>query len=185
VVSLSDGSSFFIPLALGEGLFRGRELSEEELEGIRRADQRVRAREWAASFLAGKEESSGRLLLKMAAKGFDRDAARDVLDEMKRLGFQDDYRFSEQWLLSRLRRHPESRAYLQAGLMKRGVDRETAAEAVRELVSTEDEEDALARCLDKESRKTGMTPDKLVRRLTSRGFSYEAVKRVIKHGNQN
>jgi regulatory protein len=182
-VSLSDGSSFFIPSAWGERFRKGTPVGGEDLEEIRRTDLYIRCKEWAADFLASREESSGRLIRKMITRGYDRSTGLRVLGEMQDLGFQDDFRFAEQWLTSRMRKHPESRSHLEAGLVQRGVDRDLAHRAVFELVSTEDEEDMLRRCIRKFVPEGTAAGEKDVRRILRRGFSYSAIKRNLVHDN--
>ena len=183
-VSLSEGSSFFIPSEWAEGLRKGDKLGEEELEGIRRIDSYIRCKEWAAGFLAAREESSGRLIQKMLTRGYDRETGTRVLQELQSLGFQDDRRFAEQWLISRMRRHPESRALLEAGLVRRGVGRDTAHQIISESVSEEDERQMLCRCMEKLIPAGTEPDDKQIRRLVRRGFSYASIKRNLFHDNE-
>ena len=182
-VALSDGSSFFIPVDWIGDVKQGDPVGEEELEKIRSADSYIRCKEWAAGFLAAKEESSGRLLQKMSVRGYDRETAKKVLTELQDLGFQDDQRFSEQWLRSRMIKHPESRTLLEAGLVQRGVNREIACDAVSENVSDLDEQDMLCRCLEKIIPDPSAADEKQIRRLIRRGFSYNAIKKNLAHDN--
>ncbi len=175
-VTLSEGSSFFIPLEWSREFPKGTPLGEEQLERIQQADQYIRCREWGASFLASREESSGRLVLKMIQRGFDRETGLRVLAELQELGFQDDHRFAEQWIRSRCRRHPESRSHMEAGLVQRGVERDLARQVLREEVSEEDEQEMLVLYIEKVI-PPGKTPDeKVIRRIMRRGFSYNRIK---------
>lgn len=184
-VSLSEGSSFFIPSEWACRFAAGTAVDEEALEEIRRADAYIRCKEWAAPFLAAKEESSGRLLQKMAARGYDRETGKAVLRELQALGFQDDARFAEQWLRSRMRKHPEAPGHLEAGLIRRGVEAAIAREAVAEAAGPEELRDMLRRCIDKflPAGSSGEPSEKGVRRIMRRGFSYGAIKRNLTHDN--
>ncbi|OQY32485.1 MAG: hypothetical protein B6241_10830 [Spirochaetaceae bacterium 4572_59] len=185
VVSLSEGSSFFIPVDWSDRYPKGYKLKDEDLEKIRRMDSLIRCREWAARFLASKEESSGRLIQKMALRGYEQETSRLVLKQMQDMGFQDDSRFAEQWLILRMKNHPESRACLAAGLSRRGVGREAAGKAIAEYVSSEAEHDMLLRCIRKLIPHPENADEKQIRRLVRRGFSYNSIKRNLTHDSDD
>ena len=175
-VTLSEGSSFFIPIEWSREFSKGTPLNEEELEKIQKADEHIRCREWGASFLASREESSGRLVQKMMQRGFTKETSLRVLEELQSLGFQNDHRFAEQWIRSRCRRHPESRSHMEAGLIQRGVEKDMARQVLLEEVSDQDEQEMLIRYIEKVI-PPGKDPDeKLIRRIMRRGFSYKCTK---------
>ena len=183
-VTLSEGSSFFMPSDWIDIFSKGTRLGEEDLQKIRSMDQYIRCKEWGAAYLASREESSGRLLQKMAQKGYDRALSQKVLEELQTLGFQDDLRFAGQWIRSRMRRHPESRSYMEAGLVQRGVERAAAHEAVCREVSDEEENAMLQRCIDKMIKPGQEQDEKALRRIMRRGFSYNRIKEILFHRNQ-
>ncbi len=183
-VSLSEGSSFFIPSAWAERFGEGVQLGERDLEEIRKADEYIRCREWAAAFLASREESSGRLLQKMIKRGYSRDTGREVIQELQQLGFQDDARFAEQWLRGRMESHPESRQYLEARLLQRGVSSCIASESVSQMVGQEEELLMLRRLIEKWIPDPSEADEKQIRRIMNRGFSYSYIKRNLFNDNE-
>ena len=180
-VSLSDGSSFFMPLPLPGDWGAGWPLSEDDLGELMRGDAYVRFKEWAASRLAAREDSSGRMYQKLVKKECPPPIARMVVEEMKRLGFLDDRRFAELWVAERLKTRPEGRQALIAGLQQRGVGREIASEIVDREVDTDDEDEALERCIVKwrVRESEGSDRERLIRRLIRRGFSYSRIKNKL------
>jgi regulatory protein len=181
-VSLSDGSSFFMPLPLRDSWVPGKFLDEDDMEYLHTEDSYIRGREWAASRLALREDSSGRMMQKLQQRGYSSGVSRRILDDMKTLGFLDDHRFTELWLRERLRTHPEGRNALVAGLQKRGISGEIARSQVFTLVSAEDELQALDQCL-KKFRRQKLSDEKLLQRLMRRGFSYSSIKRKLDRDN--
>ena len=177
-VSLTDGSSFFMPLPLGDSWVAGKSLSEEELEMLKVEDSYIRGREWAASRLALREDSSGRMMQKLLLKGYSSEVSRRILSLMNTLGFLDDCRFSELWLRERLKTHPEGRDALVSGLQKRGIPGGLARSQVSLLVSPEDELQALDLCFTKFKRQN-LSDEKLLQRLLRRGFSYSSIKNKL------
>ena len=178
---MSDGSSFFMPLPLPSGWSAGTALSEEERESLREGDAYIRFKEWAASRLAAREDSSGRMFIKLTGRGCSPQIARRIIDEMTAMGFLDDRRFAELWVAERLRTRPEGRQALLAGLLQRGVDRDIAAEIVNRDVDSTDEDQALEHCIVKWKvrESEGAERERLIRRLLRRGFSYSAVKNKL------
>jgi len=175
-VSLSEGSSFFMPQPLEPSWIPGKVLSEEDLELLRSEDSYIRGKEWAASRLAVREDSSGRMMLKLQQRGYSTPVCRRILDNMESLGFLDDHRFSELWISLRLQTHPEGRDALVAGLQKRGVPGNIARAQVQNLVSDQDEAAALHRAAEKLRH---LTSDKLFKKLLVRGFSYSSIKKEL------
>ncbi len=181
-VSLSDGSSFFMPLPVPDGWSAGYRLSEEELEHLREENSYVRGKEWAASRLASREDSSGRMAQKLMQREFSPAVTRRIISDLKDLGFLDDSRFAELWIRERLRSHPEGPDALLAGLMKRGVPPGTARETVSEQVMPEDVEIALEKAIRKIS-DSGELSDKQIRTLMRRGFSFNSIKKKLARDN--
>ena len=180
-VSLSDGSSFFMPLPLPGEWAKGWLLTEDELETLKEGDAYVRFREWAASRLAAREDSSGRMYQKLLKKECPAPIARRIIEEMKSLGFLDDRRFAELWVAERLRTRPEGRQALITGLLQRGVDRDVASQLVGAVVDAEDEDQALESCIRKwnVTESEGRDRERLIRRLMRRGFSYSRIKKKL------
>jgi len=177
-VSLSDGSSFFMPLPLNPGWIPGKTLSEEDLDLLKAEDSYVRGKEWAASRLAVREDSSGRMFQKLQQRGCSPDTGRRILEDLEALGFLDDYRFAGLWISERLKTHPEGRDALIAGLQKRGIPGSVARDCVNEQVSSEDEAEALSR-IARKFKGMKLTEDRILRRLVARGFSYSSIKKEL------
>ncbi len=189
-VSLSDGSSFFIPLPLPEGWAAGYVLEEEEYQHLKEEDSYVRGKEWAASRLASREDSSGRMVQKLMQREYSSSVARRIVSDLTDLGFLDDARFAEIWIRERLRSHPEGPDALLAGLLNRGVPSGTAKEVIAESVTPDDVDWALERAIAKVSTPsvtTGEAPeelsDKQIRTLMRRGFSYNSIKKKLNRDN--
>ncbi|MDA3957626.1 RecX family transcriptional regulator [Oceanispirochaeta sp.] len=178
-VSLTDGSSFFMPLPLDASWVAGKILSDEDLERLIEEDSYVRGKEWAASRLALREDSSGRMMQKLQKRGYSSLVSRRILSDMIALGFLDDYRFSELWLHERLKIHPEGRDALVAGLQHRGVSGDIARTQVVRLITDEDEQKALQQCYNKLKRQS-LSDEKIIKNLLRRGFPYSSIKNKVR-----
>ncbi len=177
----SDGSSFFIhPEAAIEFSVRpGAGFSQDELYEILMRSAVFAARDKAVEYLAVREHSENELILKLRRKGYDNETALAAVDLLKKRGYLDDHRFAEMWIESRLKKHPEGRSSLLAGLARKGVDRAIAESVLEELLDEERTEDALSRCIEKYLRTRSKDPKKLINHLLRRGFRYNDIKQKM------
>lgn len=177
-ITLSDGSSFFIPSSLADRHFLtcGAILTPGEAEHLRREGDFLLAKQRGLDLLSRRDHSCSELKLKLTQKGFSIEGIRRVIDDFLRLGYLDDRRFAESWLESRLRRHPEGRSLLLAGLAKKGVSRQVAADVLAELHTEEDADQAFLQAADKLLRKRSMTRDKFLRSMQRLGFSWGQIQ---------
>ena len=143
----------------------------------------------AAELLARREHSAAELRRKLRRKGFTAAACDHALTRLQERSLQDDRRFAEAWLRSRMRGRGQGRAALQAGLAERGIPRELAQEVIREY---EDEHpDAFSAALAANLRRMGHAPgddpsdlsglsrrerDRLLQRLLRRGFAWDELR---------
>ncbi len=173
-ISLSDGSSFFVPRELIEalGLEPGGECDEAALAELRHAHLLHEASEKAIELLARSEHSRFLLARKLLKREFPEGVIRDALDRLEERGFLDDRRFAEQWVASRVRRRPEGETALVAGLQARGVDGGLAREVVEAFKGEfpEELERAIERAGARILRRSGVGAAELREKLQRRGF---------------
>ena len=173
-----DGSSFFIhpQIAVEYSIRIGTEISRQLLEEILQQSAVYAARDKAVEYLARREHSSSELVLKLQKKGYDRETARAAVNICLDRGYADDRRFAEAWIESRLKKHPEGRSSLAAGLARKGVPRRIADEILEEMLSGDQERNALLQSLQKYVRTRSADPKKVLNHLLRRGFKYADIK---------
>ncbi len=178
-IDLGDGSSFFVPRSFAESgeLDVGTELSSDKIAQLQSLGETELAREKALTLLAIRDHSRFQLALKLKNRGFGSAAVAQTLEDLTQRGYVDDLRFARLWIASRLRRNPEGRPRLAAGLSKAGVSRECASEALLEF-SEEDEREAMERAAERLRRRRSLSADKLAASLVSKGFPVRAVRRL-------
>jgi regulatory protein len=183
---LSDGSFFFVSeqdlreenlssLELTAGL----ELSGAAVRRLKDGALRRRVYEKALDLLARAPHTVFSLRLKLLKRGFEDRFVEEVLESLGEKGYLDDLRFAERWLRERAERRPEGRAVLVAGLLRRGVGRQTAEEAVNSYLSPALEREQAIRALEKLRRPGETDTAKLARRLRARGFAYPLIRQVL------
>jgi len=132
----------------------------------------------ALRYLSRREHSRVELGRKLAPHAPDAGTLDALLDDLQTHGWLSDARFADSVVRTRASRYGWRR--LQADLSHKGVDADTAAEALHPLRDTEE-----ARARDWWQRKFGEPPATLqerarqFRHLLSRGFGAEVVQRVV------
>jgi len=146
-----------------------------EEEAFRKASV-LRAEKIALRLIARAEQCTGGLRRKLERRKCDSGSIDTVIEQLCELGLLDDNRFSRLWLESRLRL-PRSPLRLLAGLCSRGIDRDDAEAAIREVLNEENEYSLLLRFVRKKRRKTDERELKFL--LKSEGFSNGVIKRYF------
>lgn len=199
LVWLEDGSL----LRVGEGdvvsfsLYAGMELSEEQLEGIKQAQEKAKLKNKALTLLAARPMSQRELERKLSAKSprkgepqegeeqrqQRREMAQEVAQRMAQVGLVDDREYA-----STVVRHYSRKGYgpakIRDELYRRGVPREFWDEAMEERDQGDDKLRAL---VEKKLRGAAPTREELKKvsaYLARRGFSWEEISRVLSQVEQ-
>lgn len=177
VCLLSDGSSFFIPrgYAAKYGLSSGQGFSSADIEKIERDALFVLAKRKALDLLSYREHNRLQLKRKLLLKEFPENVIPEVLESLVDEGSLDEERFCRMWIRSRLKRHSEWGRVLVTGLVRTGVGMRLAERMVQIELSDEDESTYLRRAAAKIQRNSGITREKIIKKLLSKGFSYNLV----------
>ncbi len=173
-----DGSSFFVPKSVAEdhALTKGQELNEDEFEELRDKCQLITAKQKALDLLAMRDHSISELRIKLQQRSFPEGTIETVIVYLLDKRYLDDTRFAELWIRARLRKKPESRQLLLAGLMKKGVNQDIARNAI-DTAAIDD--DAIVEQAVRRFSKRNDEAQKLMQRLTRKGFPYGLVKKYV------
>jgi len=180
-IDLSNGSSLHVLTAiiLQQGIRPGQELNEAGIDELKEKSELLAAEKRGISLLAGNQHSAQGLKLKLFRRGFSESVISRVLEGFEESGLVDDRAYCESWLYSRLKRHPEGRSALIAGLRKRGIKRELAEDMVQEIVTPPIEEECARRVIEKLKGSAPLSNSKLISRLSSRGFSSRLIRAAL------
>lgn len=107
-------------------------------------DPAQRARDLCYRLLAGRPRTRTELRDALARKGIEDGVAEEVLGKFVEAGLVDDADFAEVWVRSRHRNQGLGKRALKHELVRKGIDAETAADAVAELEDEAEEERARA-----------------------------------------
>jgi regulatory protein len=141
------------------------------------------AREICLRQLAVRPRTRAELATALSRRGISEEAAAGVLDRYDEVGIIDDAAFARAWVASRHHGRGLARRALANELRQRGVDADTAVEALDEIDETT--EAATARAMvDRKLRTATGAPDAVFRRLVGmlarKGYSPGLAIRAVK-----
>jgi regulatory protein len=172
-------------LVFREGLRVGELLSPARIEELESEDLRWKAREAALNLLSYRPRTAAELRRRLARKEYPEPVVEACVEELLEKGLVDDGAFAESFIRDRVRFRPRGRRRLVQELRAKGVDPETAQEAIGEVMEREETSELeLAReALRKWSRRPGEDPRKAKQRLygflARRGFGGDTLRQIL------
>lgn len=157
----------------------GDEIGEEQLMEIKNAEDRHAAYEKVLSLLSVRAHSEKELIRKLRMK-YPEEAAKSAAEKCAEAGLIDDGQFALLLAEELYRRKNYAPARIRQELENRGVDKNTAENAVLSLDI--DRESGIIKILDK-MKVTNESAEKdkarAFRRLLSAGYSYGEIEKVL------
>jgi regulatory protein len=145
-IGLSDGSLFsfksvYLPSSFQNGFAPepGQEISSDDENAYRFAASCYRAEKLALRLIARAEQNSRGLARKLEQRKQEPAPVKAVLNCLMETGILDDKRYAELWVRSRLARLSGTPRRLAAGLAARGIDRDTAGQALKATLDRDHE----------------------------------------------
>ncbi|MEV4710111.1 regulatory protein RecX [Micromonospora sp. NPDC049374] len=146
-------------------------------------DEAEVAREICLRQLAVRPRTRAELATALARRGISEETANQVLDRYDEVGIIDDAAFARAWVNSRHAGRGLARRALANELRQRGVDGDTASEALDELDETTEAETARA-LVERKLRTARGEPDAVFRRLVGmlarKGYPAGVAIRAVK-----
>ncbi len=165
-------------------LREGLAISEEDVARIRDGEVRQECFDKAIKFLERRLHSRSELNTKLKKYEYPPELIASVLDQLEELNYVNDQRFAETRaeLAAKYKHHGSNRARIE--LAKKGVDRETARQAVANVYESHDSAaDARALAMKKMRSLARLEPHVAKRRLYGmllrRGYDYDTIKPVV------
>ena len=133
----------------------------------------------ALRLIARAEQSVNGLTLKLEKRKFGSNCINEVVSRLIETGLLNDERFAQLWLESHLRLTRSPRRLL-VSLCTRGIEREIAEAAIKDVFDEDTEFDMLTRFVKKYSRKKKLSDTQSVKfMLRNEGFSPLVIKRYL------
>lgn len=168
----------------GASLHEGDDLEPWQVEELRKQSDTRRALDKAMDYLSLRDHAAGELYQKLCRK-FDEHSAAYAVARAGELGLLDDAGFARRRAAELLRKRKSRREILR-DLAAKGIDRDTAAQAVEALYDSgedgEDPEEAAARVLVERQYAAKLAAgkrDQVAAALARRGFSHAIIRTVL------
>lgn len=161
------------------GLRLGQELTGDEVERWQSQALEAKAYNAALGQLSYRRRSRRELADYLKRKEYDEDIAASVIRRLEDLRLIDDAAFAAAWIADRQLLRPRSRRTLQVELMKKGIDRDTIADALSQ-VSEDSQLEALTDLIARKRRQSSYSdPKKLMAFLARQGYGYDQIKKAL------
>lgn len=152
----------------------GAELTEQEIEYLRRDDEGERAFSGTLNYLSFRPRSRRELHDYLRRKGWSAEVGEAVLERLEQLGLADDRAFARFWVENRQAFRPRGARALRAELYVKGVDSDIVDETLTDLL---DEETAAHAAAERKVRSYRVLDDteflrRTIAHLQRRGFPY-------------
>lgn len=171
--------------AWGARLHVGDEVTEARLDELERRDRVWKAREAALVLLSFRPRSAQELRRRLRGKEFPEEVVEEALAGLEGTGLVDDAAFAAAFVRDRVRFRPQGRRRLAAELRARGVDADTAREAIggvledAELSETELAREAAAKWQRRAGEDRARARQRFYAFLARRGFGGDAIREVM------
>lgn len=172
-------------IAWGAHLHVGDEVTEALLADLERQDRLWKAREAALVLLSYRPRTEQELRRRLREKEFPEEVVEECLAGLEGIGLVDDSAFATVFVRDRVRFKPRGRRRLAQELRAKGVDMDTAHEAITGVFEDAEvsETDLAREAAAKWSPKAGEDPMKAKQRfyafMARRGFGSEAIREVM------
>lgn len=164
-----------LEVAIKYRLKAGMEIDKAELDKIQLETEKVQATEKALTHISATLKTEKQMRDFLTKKGYVEAVVDYVMDKMHYYGYVNDGEYCKAYISGISNK---SKRAIEVELLKRGVDKETVREALEDY---EDDDEQILSALKKYLRGKELNRDnvyKACRYLVSKGYEYDAVKRV-------
>lgn len=158
----------------------GQELSQDQIEALKRQDERQRCYNAASRYLAHRPRSASELRQRLLKRGFNAETIGAVIAELAEKGLVDDTAFARFWKENRDTFSPRSRRLISAELRQKGI----AAAIIEQVTGQDDDSQSAYRAAQKKAGRLPPGDYQVFRRrlgdfLRRRGYGYGVVQETV------
>jgi regulatory protein len=125
--------SFGISRVVAAWLKVGQNISEEEIEKLIANEINEKAFQSALHFLGFRNRTEYEIKINLSGKGFEEKEIRQVIDNLKTLGYLNEETFAREWVESRSTSKPRGRRLLEYELQQKKISPEKIDQALLSL----------------------------------------------------
>ncbi len=180
-ITVSDSSSFFIfnEDFCSVDISSGDPVDSRLFELLVLFDERYRACRKSLDLLSISAQTRYMLKIKLLKRGFSEESVNYAVEYLEKKNLINDRDYAERWVESRLKKNPEGPFRLKVMLTGKGVERAVADDVVNALLDDQAVETAVKKIIEKLEKRSGMTGEKIMRKLLSKGFSPAVIKKYL------
>lgn len=170
--------SLYMKTIVDHHLYKGKELSEANIEEIKKSDDLKKAKDRARHYLSYRPRSTGEIKKYLRDKGFNIDIIQKIIEDFKSTGLLNDSKFAKMWIKNRNINNPKGHYALRMELKEKGVD----DRIIEEALQLADEEKNIRKAANKAIRKYKNKDDaknKIISYLSRRGFPGELSINIV------
>jgi regulatory protein len=173
-------ASVLLKFNLKKGIF----LTADQVAHISAQEEKSKVLNKAYSLLSRRDHSRKQLFDKLRQRGYSQEIIDEVISELQAAGYLDDTAFACRFAGARLKALPMGKKRLVSELVQKGIDTETAEQAVGEAYSAFDELDVARGVAQKRvscyrDETVAKRRQKLTGFLRQRGFDWENIIIVV------
>ncbi|KPL00273.1 MAG: hypothetical protein AMJ90_08575 [candidate division Zixibacteria bacterium SM23_73_2] len=128
------------------GLKKGDILNKKKLNQILDSEKKIKVKNAALNFLSYRARSEKEIKDRLKRKGYSRKLIDEVISDLKRLNFLNDYQFALNWIKDRLDHKPRGEKLLRAELLKLGIKEEFIEKSLEEAYPKNNEKEIALGC---------------------------------------
>ncbi len=158
----------------------GQELSQDQIEALKRQDERQRCHNAASRYLVYRPRSASELRQHLLRRGFNAETIGAVIAELAEKGLVDDAAFARFWKENRDTFSPRSRRLISVELRQKGI----AAAVIEQVTGQADDNQSAYRAAQKKAERLHLGDYQVFRRrlgvfLKRRGYGYGVVQETV------
>lgn len=174
--------SIFKELVFTFNLKKGDDIDENHLKEILKDEMYIKAKNKALSILSKADQSERKIREKLSAD-FEENTIESVIDFLKKYNFINDAMLAQRIVNTNVNLNKCGKNRIKQNLYNKGIDRQSIDEAVSEIDSDLEFENAMylakkryERVKNEDKRKAYQ---KISQHLAYKGFDYDIIKRVL------
>jgi regulatory protein len=179
-VYLDDQYALAVTLGVAAGLKKGQQLSDSEIEALKREDKKNKAYHQALRFLGFRARSQQEMVRYLEKKGYAPEVVEETINRLLQEQYLDDEAFARAWLNERERLRPRGTRALRYELKQKGIEDRVIDTVLNEVDDAELAWMAVERKLHQWRNLNKENFDKkLLGFLGRRGFDYELSRTIL------
>ena len=171
-------------LVLRHNLIKGRILTQDALKRIINEQKVIDVKQTAYNYVSYKPRTEKQVRIRLAGKGFSNDECETALTFLREFDLINDVRYAESFIKDLLKKKPASESRIMIDMLKRGIPKSIAIEAIHKIYPVEAKYDMAVKAAAKKMKLIRHKPiekrkDSLIRYLQSLGYEWDLIKRVV------